>query len=133
MIGSLFAGATESPGQVVLHQGRHYKIYRGKGSLGAMKEGSKDQYFQSHIEEDVKFVPEVIDGRVPHKGNLSESIYHFVGGLCADLGYKSSTSIEKLQTESCFVKITTAGLQESHAYDIFNTQEASNYPMNVKS
>jgi IMP dehydrogenase len=133
MIGSLFAGTTESPGQVVLYQGRRYKIYRGMGSLGAMKEGSKDRYFQSHIEEDVKFVPEGIEGRVPYKGHLSESIYQFVGGLRAGMGYTGSASIEALRTEPRFVKITAAGLQESHAHDIFITEEAPNYPMNVKS
>ncbi|MGY8698055.1 MAG: IMP dehydrogenase, partial [bacterium] len=133
MIGSLFAGTTESPGQVVLYQGRRYKIYRGMGSLGAMKEGSKDRYFQSHIEEDVKFVPEGIEGRVPYKGHLSESIYQFVGGLRAGMGYTGSASIEELRTEPRFVKITAAGLQESHAHDIFITEEAPNYPMNVKS
>ena len=133
MIGSLFAGTAESPGQVVLYQGRRYKIYRGMGSLGAMKEGSKDRYFQSHIEEDVKFVPEGIEGRVPYKGHLSESIYQFVGGLRAGMGYTGSSSIEELRTEPRFVKITAAGLQESHAHDIFITEEAPNYPMNVKS
>ena len=103
------------------------------GSLGAMKEGSKDRYFQSHIEEDVKFVPEGIEGRVPYKGHLSESIYQFVGGLRAGMGYTGSSSIEELRTEPRFVKITAAGLQESHAHDIFITEEAPNYPMNVKS
>lgn len=133
MIGSLFAGTTESPGQVVLYQGRRYKIYRGMGSLGVMKEGSKERYFQSHIEEDVKFVPEGIEGRVPCKGHLSESIYQFVGGLRAGMGYTGSASIEVLRTEPRFVKITAAGLHESHAHDIFITEEAPNYPMNVKS
>jgi IMP dehydrogenase len=133
MIGSLFAGTAESPGQVVLYQGQRYKIYRGMGSLGAMKEGSKDRYFQSHIEEDVKFVREGIEGRVPYKGHLSESIYQFVGGLRAGMGYSGSASIEELRTEPRFVKITAAGLQESHAHDIFITEEAPNYPMNVKS
>jgi len=133
MIGSLFAGTAESPGQVVLYQGRRYKIYRGMGSLGAMKDGSKDRYFQGHIEEDVKFVPEGIEGRVPYKGPLSESIYQFVGGLRAGMGYTGSATIEELRTEPRFVKITAAGLQESHAHDIFITEEAPNYPMQVKS
>ena len=133
MIGSMFAGTAESPGQVVLYQGRRYKIYRGMGSLGAMKDGSKDRYFQGHIEEDFKFVPEGIEGRVPYKGHLSESIYQFVGGLRAGMGYTGSASIEELRTEPRFVKITAAGLQESHAHDIFITEEAPNYPMNVKS
>tara|TARA_X000001036_G_C20624810_1_gene784669 strand:- start:425 stop:1564 length:1140 start_codon:yes stop_codon:yes gene_type:complete len=133
MIGSMFAGTAESPGQVVLYQGRRYKIYRGMGSLGAMKDGSKDRYFQGHIEEDFKFVPEGIEGRVPYKGHLSESIYQFVGGLRAGMGYTGSASIEELRTEPRFVKITAAGLKESHAHDIFITEEAPNYPMNVKS
>ncbi|MBC8257910.1 MAG: IMP dehydrogenase [SAR324 cluster bacterium] len=133
MIGSLFAGTAESPGQVVLYQGRRYKIYRGMGSLGAMKEGSKDRYFQAHIDEDVKFVPEGIEGRVPFKGHLSESIYQFVGGLRAGMGYTGSATIENLRNEPRFVKITAAGLRESHAHDIFITEEAPNYPMNVKS
>jgi len=133
MIGSLFAGTAESPGQVFLYQGRRYKIYRGMGSLGAMKEGGKDRYFQSHIEEDEKFISEGIEGRVPYKGHLSESIYQFVGGLRAGMGYTGSATIEELRTEARFVKITAAGLRESHAHDIFVTEEAPNYPMNVKS
>ncbi|MEC9011436.1 MAG: IMP dehydrogenase, partial [SAR324 cluster bacterium] len=91
------------------------------------------RYFQGHIEEDVKFVPEGIEGRVPYKGHLSESIYQVVGGLRAGMGYTGSASIEELRTEPRFVKITTAGLHESHAHDIFITEEAPNYPMNVKS
>ena len=133
MIGSLFAGTTESPGQIVLYQGRRYKIYRGMGSLGAMKEGSRDRYFRSHIEEDVKFVPEGIEGRVPYKEHLSKSIYQFVGGLRAGMGYTGSASIEALRKEPHFIKITAAGLQESHAHDIFITEVTPNYPMNVKS
>ena len=133
MIGSLLAGTAESPGHVDLYQCRRYKIYRGMGSLGAMKEGGKDRYFQSHIEEDEKFIPEGIEGRVPHKGHLSESIYQFVGGLRAGMGYTGSATIEELRTEARFVKITAAGLRESHAHDIFVTEEAPNYPMNVKS
>jgi IMP dehydrogenase len=133
MIGSLFAGSAESPGKVVLYQGRRYKIYRGMGSLGAMKDGSKDRYFQSHIEEDEKFIPEGIEGRVPYTGHLADSIYQFVGGLRTGMGYTGSANIEELRTQSHFVKITSAGLRESHAHDIFITEEAPNYPMNVKS
>ena len=102
-------------------------------SLGAMKEGGKDRYFQSHIEEDEKFIPEGIEGRVLYKGHLSESIYQFVGGLRAGMGYTGSATIDELRTEARFVKITAAGLRESHAHDIFVTEEAPNYPMNVKS
>ena len=133
MIGSLLAGTAESPGHVDLYQCRRYKIYCGMGSLGAMKEGGKDRYFQSHIEEDEKFIPEGIEGRVPYKGHLSESIYQFVGGLRAGMGYTGSATIEELRTEARFAEITAAGLRESHAHDIFVTEEAPNYPMNVKS
>ena len=103
------------------------------GSLGAMKEGGKDRCFHSHIEEDEKFIPEGIEGRVPYKGHLSESIYQFVGGLRAGMRYTGSAIIDELRTEARFVKITAAGLRESHAHDIFVTEEAPNYPMNVKS
>ena len=103
------------------------------GSLGAMKEGGKDRYFQSHIEEDVKFIPEGIEGRVPYKGHLSESIYQFVGGLRAGMGYTGTETIDELRSKPRFVKITSAGLRESHAHDIFITEEAPNYPMSVKS
>ena len=133
MIGSLFAGSAESPGKVVLYQGRRYKIYRGMGSLGAMKEGGKDRYFQDHIEEEVKFVPEGIEGRVPYTGHLADSIYQFVGGLRAGMGYTGSATIDEFRTKTRFVKITDAGLRESHTHDIFITEEAPNYPMNVKS
>ncbi len=109
------------------------KIYRGIGSLSAIKEGSKDRYFQSHIEEDEKFIPEGIEGHVPYKGHLSESIYQFVGGLRAGMGYTRSVTIEELRTEARSVKITAAGFSENHAHDIFVTEEAPNYPMNVKS
>ena len=102
-------------------------------SLGAMKEGGKDRYFQNHIEEDEKFIPEGIEGRVPYKGHLSESIYQFVGGLRAGMGYTGSATIEELRTEARFVKITATVLRESHDHDIFVTEEAPNYPMNVKS
>ena len=111
MIGCLLAGTAESPCQVVLYQGRRYKIYRGMGSLGAMKEGDKDRYFQSHIEEDEKFIPEGIEGRVPYKGHLSESIYQFVDGLRAGMGYTGSATIDELRIEARFVKISAAGLR----------------------
>ena len=103
------------------------------GSLRAMKEGNKDSYFQSHIEEDEKFIHEGIEGHVPYKGHLSESIYQFVGGLRAGMEYTGSAIIDELRTEARFVKITAARLRESHAHDIFITEEAPNYPMNVKS
>ena len=132
MIGSLFAGTDEAPGEVVLYQGRSYKVYRGMGSLGAMAEGSRDRYFQAHIDDEKKLVPEGIEGRVPYKGHLSESIYQFVGGLRAGMGYTGTETIDELRSKPRFVKITSAGLRESHAHDIFITEEAPNYPMNVK-
>ena len=103
------------------------------GLIGCNERRRKDRYFQSHIEEDEKFIPEGIEGRVLYKGHLSESNYQFVGGLRAGTGYSSSAIIDELRTEARFVKITAAGLRESHAHDIFVTEEAPNYPMNVKS
>ncbi|MBF0349505.1 MAG: IMP dehydrogenase [SAR324 cluster bacterium] len=128
MIGSLFAGTSETPGQVILYHGRRYKLYRGMGSLGAMKEGSKDRYFQQHIEEEMKLVPEGIEGRVPYKGPLAETLYQFVGGLRAGMGYTGCSTIEELRTKTQFVKITSAGLRESHVHDVYITEEAPNYP-----
>ncbi|MBF0237034.1 MAG: IMP dehydrogenase [SAR324 cluster bacterium] len=128
MIGSLFAGTSETPGQVILYHGRRYKLYRGMGSLGAMKEGSKDRYFQQHIEEEMKLVPEGIEGRVPYKGPLAETLYQFVGGLRAGMGYTGCASIDELRTNAQFVKITSAGLRESHVHDVYITEEAPNYP-----
>ena len=108
--------------------------YTAEWAHGVQNERSrKDRYFQSHIEEDEKFIPEGIEVRVPYKGHLSESIYQFVGGLRAGMGYTGSATIDELRTEARFVKITAAGLRESHAHDIFVTEEAPNYPMNVKS
>ena len=127
MIGSLFAGTAESPGQVVLYQGRRYKKYRGMGSLGAMKEGGKDRYFQSHIEEDVKFVTEGIEGRVPYKGSLSAFLYQLVGGLRAGMGYCGTRTIDQLRTDSQFIQVSPASVRESHPHDIVITQESPNY------
>lgn len=128
MIGSLFAGTAETPGQVILYQGRRYKLYRGMGSLGAMKEGSKDRYFQSEIEES-KLVPEGIEGRVPYKGPLAEMVYQFVGGLRSGMGYTGCRTIAELQEQTQFVRITMAGLRESHVHDVLITEEAPNYPI----
>ncbi|KAB2892408.1 MAG: IMP dehydrogenase, partial [Kofleriaceae bacterium] len=127
MIGSLFAGTDEAPGEVILYQGRSYKSYRGMGSIGAMKEGSKDRYFQADVETPQKLVPEGIEGRVPYKGPLRESIYQLVGGLRSSMGYVGAASIEELRTNAQFVRITSQGLRESHVHDVIITKEAPNY------
>jgi IMP dehydrogenase len=127
MIGSLFAGTEESPGETILFQGRTYKAYRGMGSIGAMKQGSKDRYFQSDVESDVKLVPEGIEGRVPFRGSLSENILQLVGGLRASMGYTGCRTLKELQENGRFMRITNAGLRESHVHDVVITQEAPNY------
>ncbi len=127
MIGSLFAGTDESPGETILYQGRTYKAYRGMGSLGAMKKGSKDRYFQADVESDVKLVPEGIEGRVPYRGSLSENIHQLMGGLRAGMGYTGCRTIKELQAKGRFIRITNAGLRESHVHDVTITQEAPNY------
>jgi IMP dehydrogenase len=124
MIGSLFAGTEESPGDMEIYQGRSFKVYRGMGSIGAMKEGSRDRYFQ---EKDQKLVPEGIEGRVPYKGPVSDTIYQMIGGLRAGMGYCGTPTIEALRTETQFVRITAAGLRESHPHDVTITKEAPNY------
>jgi IMP dehydrogenase len=126
MIGSLFAGTAEAPGQLVLLQGRSYKVYRGMGSLGAMRKGSGDRYAQEGVEER-KLVPEGIEGRVPYRGPLSDTLYQLVGGLRAGMGYTGSATIDALRTEPRFVRITAAGLRESHVHDVVVTEEAPNY------
>ena len=127
MIGSLFAGVEESPGETILYEGRSFKSYRGMGSLGAMKEGSKDRYFQD-VEDDIaKLVPEGVEGRVPFKGPLENTIYQLVGGLRAAMGYCGVRNISELRKNASFVKITPAGLKESHPHDVFITKEAPNY------
>ena len=126
MIGSLFAGAEEAPGEVILYQGRSYKSYRGMGSMGAMKQGSRDRYFQVG-EEDLKLVPEGIEGRVPYKGPLAMNVHQLVGGLRAGMGYTGCRTVEELRTRAKFVRITQAGLRESHVHDVQVTQEAPNY------
>jgi len=127
MIGSLFAGCEEAPGEVILFQGRSYKQYRGMGSVGAMKAGSKDRYFQADVTEDLKFVPEGIEGRVPYKGPLSMIVHQLVGGLRAGMGYVGCANIEELRTKPRFVKMSSAGLRESHVHDVIITHEAPNY------
>lgn len=127
MIGSLFAGVEESPGETFLYQGRSYKSYRGMGSVGAMARGSADRYFQQEIKEEFKLVPEGVEGMVPFKGPLSNVIHQLVGGLRAAMGYTGNPDIASMQTKSKFVKITNAGLKESHAHDIKITRESPNY------
>jgi IMP dehydrogenase len=129
MIGSLFAGTEESPGETILFQGRTYKVYRGMGSLEAMKEGSRDRYFQEDAELEKKLVPEGIVGRVPYRGPLSETLYQLVGGLKAGMGYLGCGDIESLQTMPSFIQITPAGLRESHVHDVIIIKEAPNYRM----
>jgi IMP dehydrogenase len=126
MIGSLFAGTKESPGEIVLYQGRSYKVYRGMGSLGAMKKGSKDRYFQADVEEK-KLVPEGIEGMVPYRGPLADMVHQLVGGLKAGMGYCGARNIEEMRKKARFVKITQAGLRESHVHDVIITKEAPNY------
>ncbi len=127
MVGSLFAGTDEAPGETILYQGRTYKSYRGMGSLGAMKQGSKDRYFQSDVESDVKLVPEGIEGRVPYRGSLSSNIHQLIGGLRSGMGYTGCRTLKEMQERSQFVRITNAGLRESHVHDVTITQEAPNY------
>ena len=128
MIGSLFAGTDESPGEVILYQGRTYKSYRGMGSIGAMQDGSSDRYAQDR-EQPAKLVPEGVEGRVSHKGPLSSMVHQLVGGLRSGMGYCGCNTIEELQVNSRFMKITDASLKESHVHDVFITKEAPNYQM----
>jgi IMP dehydrogenase len=128
MIGSLFAGTEESPGETILFQGRRYKIYRGMGSIDAMKAGSADRYSQAEVQAEAdKLVPEGIVGRVPYRGPLSESVYQLVGGLKAGMGYVGAANLEELKAKAKFVQITAAGLRESHVHDVIITKEAPNY------
>jgi IMP dehydrogenase len=127
MIGSLFAGTDESPGETILFQGRSYKVYRGMGSLEAMKEGSRDRYFQDETDIEKKLVPEGIVGRVPYRGPLAETVYQLVGGLRAGMGYLGCKNIEDLQIKPRFIRITPAGLKESHVHDVIIIKEAPNY------
>jgi len=126
MIGSLFAGTEESPGETVLFQGRSFKEYRGMGSIGAMKAGSKDRYFQDEFDEK-KLVPEGIEGRVPYKGPLSATVRQLIGGLRAGMGYLGCRNLATLHHDSRFVRVSTAGMRESHAHDVIITKEAPNY------
>ncbi|MCX6173622.1 MAG: IMP dehydrogenase [Ignavibacteriales bacterium] len=133
MMGGMFAGVEETPGEKVLFEGRSFKVYRGMGSLSAMKQGSSDRYFQD-VEADInKLVPEGIEGRVPYKGSLADTIYQFIGGLRAAMGYCGAKTINDLKSKSKFVKISNAGLRESHPHDVLITEEAPNYQMTKKN
>jgi IMP dehydrogenase len=127
MIGSLFAGTDEAPGEVVLFQGRSYKVYRGMGSLGAMAEGSRDRYFQADVEDADKLVPEGIEGRVPYRGSLQSSIHQLLGGLRSGMGYCGAANLVELRQKARFIRISNAGLLESHVHDVIITKEAPNY------
>ncbi len=128
MLGSLFAGTDESPGEVFLYQGRSYKYYRGMGSIGAMARGSADRYFQQEVASTLKLVPEGVEGRVPHKGPVGNIVYQLIGGLRAAMGYTGNRTIREMQKNCTFVRITGAGLRESHVHDVAVTREAPNYP-----
>jgi IMP dehydrogenase len=128
MIGSLLAGTEEAPGETFLYQGRSYKSYRGMGSVGAMARGSADRYFQQDIKDQLKLVPEGIEGQVPYKGPAKEVIHQLVGGVKAAMGYTGSATIGELQSKARFIRITNAGLRESHVHDVSITREAPNYP-----
>jgi IMP dehydrogenase len=128
MVGSLLAGTEEAPGEIFLYQGRSYKSYRGMGSVGAMARGSADRYFQQDIKDHLKLVPEGIEGQVPYKGPVRDIIHQLVGGVKAAMGYTGSTTIAELQKRAKFVRITNAGLSESHVHDVIITREAPNYP-----
>jgi IMP dehydrogenase len=127
MMGSIFAGTDEAPGEVILFQGRSYKSYRGMGSVGAMVEGSADRYFQGGVRETQKLVPEGIEGRVPYKGSISQVIHQMVGGLRAAMGYTGNATIGDMQKNAEFIRMTSAGFKESHVHDVTITREAPNY------
>ena len=127
MMGGLFAGTDEAPGEVVLYQGRSYKSYRGMGSVGAMMRGSADRYFQGAVKQEQKLVPEGIEGRVPYKGPVAPVIHQMVGGLRAAMGYTGCRTVAELKTKAEFTRMTSAGYRESHVHDVTITQEAPNY------
>ncbi|MGB6649447.1 MAG: IMP dehydrogenase, partial [Bacteroidota bacterium] len=127
MIGGLFAGVEESPGEKVLYEGRSYKLYRGMGSVESMRQGSRDRYFQDTEDDIEKLVPEGIEGRVPYKGPLEDTVYQMIGGLRAAMGYCGAKTIAELKAKGRFIRMTDAGLKESHPHDVFITKEAPNY------
>jgi len=128
MVGSLLAGTEESPGEVFLYQGRSYKGYRGMGSVGAMARGSADRYFQAEVRDALKLVPEGVEGQVAYKGPVAGVVHQIIGGLRAAMGYTGCKTIDEFHTNTKFVRITGAGLRESHVHDITVTREAPNYP-----
>jgi IMP dehydrogenase len=127
MIGSLLAGTDESPGEVFLYQGRSYKAYRGMGSLGAMARGSADRYFQQEVSNTLKLVPEGVEGQVPYRGPVANVLHQLVGGLQAAMGYTGNRTIAEMQRNCTFLRVTSAGLRESHVHDVIVTREAPNY------
>jgi IMP dehydrogenase len=131
MIGSLLAGTDESPGEVYLYQGRSFKSYRGMGSVGAMARGSADRYFQQDIKDTLKLVPEGIEGQVPYRGPVSPILHQLAGGLRAAMGYVGAENISEFQKRARFVRISGAGLRESHVHDVTITRESPNYPTGV--
>ncbi len=132
MLGGMFAGTEEAPGEIELYQGRSYKTYRGMGSLGAMSQGSSDRYFQDNVSNNDKFVPEGIEGRVPYKGPLTHIVHQLIGGLRSSMGYLGCSSIEQMHEKAQFVEITAAGMNESHVHDVQITKEAPNYRVSSK-
>ncbi len=127
MIGALFAGTDEAPGEVVLYQGRSYKVYRGMGSIGAMTDGSADRYFQAEVQDAGKLVPEGIEGRIPYRGSMTSTIHQLLGGLRSGMGYVGAANLGELRSKAHFVRVSAAGLQESHVHDVIVTKEAPNY------
>ncbi|MCB0387125.1 MAG: IMP dehydrogenase, partial [Bdellovibrionales bacterium] len=129
MMGSLFAGTDEAPGEIILYQGRSYKVYRGMGSLGAMSKakGARERYFQDDVDEVNKLVPEGIEGRVPYRGSLSFNVHQVLGGLRAGMGYTGSKDIGALQGNARFIRVSNSGLAENHPHDVIVTKEAPNY------
>ncbi len=130
MVGSLLAGTEESPGEVYLYQGRSYKAYRGMGSVGAMARGSADRYFQAEVNDTLKLVPEGVEGQVPYKGSVASVVHQLVGGLRASMGYLGAATIDDMQARAQFIRVSPAGLRESHTHDVNITRESPNYPMN---
>ena len=131
MLGSLLAGCEESPGQVIFVNGKQYKTYRGMGSLGAMSRGSADRYFQKDVSDALKLVPEGIEGQVPYKGPIAPILHQMVGGLRAAMGYVGAATLPQFRERARFIRITGAGLRESHVHDVMITREAPNYPSPV--
>jgi IMP dehydrogenase len=127
MVGSLLAGTDETPGEVFLWQGRSYKAYRGMGSVGAMARGSADRYFQQEVKDSLKLVPEGIEGQVPYKGPVGAVLHQLVGGLRAAMGYVGAATLPELRSKAQFIRITSAGMRESHVHDVMITREAPNY------